>query len=244
MDSSPLTPAIILVQSQEEGNIGAVARTMANMGLDELVLVDPQAPIGPTARAFAVGAGYILDSVRITDTLTDGLAPYHCIIGTTSTRGREVTEPLLKPRQLPSRLLQEAAETTTAIVFGPESSGLQNDQLSLCGLLVRVPCSLRQPTLNLAQAVLIVAYELYLTRLETAAVVGGERPLPATAGDLDGLFTQILPLLESIGFARDDTFEGVLRDLRQLSSRAGPTNREVTILRGICRRALRALGHH
>jgi len=242
MESNPLTPAIILVQPQEEGNIGAVARAMANMGLDELVLVDPQVPIGPTARAFAVGAGHILDSARFTDTLTDGLAPYHRIVGTTSTRGREVTAPLLHPRQLPPLLLQEAANTTTAVVFGPESSGLQNDQLSLCGLLIRVPCSLQQPTLNLAQAVLIVAYELYLTRLETAAV-GGERPLPATAGDLDGLFTQMASLLESIGFARDDTFEGVFRDLRQLSSRAAPTSREVTILRGICRRALRALEH-
>ena len=63
MDSGPLTPAIILVQPQEEGNIGAVARAMANMGLDELVLVDPQAPIGTTARAFAVGAGFILGPV-------------------------------------------------------------------------------------------------------------------------------------------------------------------------------------
>lgn len=242
MDSGPLSPAIILVRPQEEGNIGAVARAMANMGLDELVLVDPQVTIGSTARAFAVGAGHILDATRLTETLTAGLAPYHRIVGTTSTRGRELSAPLIHPRQLAPLLQQEKPTTTTAIVFGPESSGLHNDQLSLCALLVRVPCSPRQPTLNLAQAVLIVAYELYLTRLGTA-LSDGERPLPATAGELEGLFTQIVPVLERIGFARDDSFDGVLRDLRQLSSRAGPTSREVTILRGICRRVLRALEH-
>lgn len=240
MRSNSLTPAIILVQPQEEGNIGAAARAMVNMGLDELVLVDPQVPIGTTARAFAVGADEVLDSVRLVDTLMEAVAPYHCIVGTTSTRGRELNVPPLHPRELPSVLRREAADTTTAVVFGPESSGLTNDHLSLCNTLVRVPCSERQPTLNLAQAVLIVAYELYLARLE-GATVGGTRPLPATAGELSGLLEQTVSLLERIGFARDDTFEGVLRDLRQLSTRAGPTSREVTILRGICRRALRAL---
>lgn len=240
MRSNSLTPAIILVQPQEEGNIGAAARAMVNMGLDELVLVDPQVPIGNQARAFAVGAGEVLDSVRLADTLMEGVAPYHCIVGTTSTRGRDLAMPPLRPRELPSLLRHEAAEATTAVVFGPESSGLTNDQLSLCNHLVRVPCSPRQPTLNLAQAVLLVAYELHLARLEPAAL-RGTRPLPATTGQLNGLLEQTVSLLRSIGFARDDTFEGVLRDLRQLCARAGPTRREVTVLRGICRRALRAL---
>lgn len=240
MTKSPLKPAIILVEPSEEGNIGAAARAMANMGLDELVLVRPVAKIGPVAAARAVHAGHVLESARHTHSLAEALQPYRRIIGTTSARARELPVPLLTPRELPTALQKERPDTSTALVFGPEVSGLDNDQLARCGVVVRVPCALTQPTLNLAQAVLVVTYELYLARLaglETA----GEGSQPANAGQVEGLFDQILPLLTAIGFQRDDTFEGVTRDLRRLVARAGVSSRDVTILRGICRRARHAL---
>lgn len=240
MSPSPLIPAVVLVEPREEGNIGATARAMANMGLEELVLVNPVAEIGRVARAFAVNAGQILDTIRFTDSLTEALAPYQRIVGTTSARARELPVAPLTPRELAGMLRGEHHQTTTALLFGSEVSGLDNDALSFCGTLVRVPCAPVQPTLNLSQAVLVLAYELYSARLEGD---GGQDcgPQPATGDELEGLFGQLLPLLAAVGFQRDDTFDSVLRDLRRLAARSGPTSREVSILRGICRRTLHAL---
>lgn len=240
MDRTPLHPAVVLVGPREEGNIGAAARAMANMGLTELVLVSPEAEIGGTARAFAVGATSILESARNVDTLAEALAPYQRIVGTTSARARDLPMPPLSPHHLPEALLAEDPETSTAVVFGPEVSGLDNDQLAHCGLLVRVPCAPVQPTLNLAQAVLVVSYELHMARIG-GADAAIDRPVPATSEELEGLFGQLAPLLTAVGFQRDDTFEGVVRDLRRLAARAGATSRDVTILRGICRRAQNTL---
>lgn len=236
----PLIPAIVLVEPREEGNIGSTARAMANMGLSELVLVSPVAQIGGTARAFAVGAGHILEAARHTESLAQALEPYQRIVGTTSARARDLPMPPLPPHELPRVLSHEDPGTSTALVFGPEVSGLNNEQLARCGLLVRVPCAPVQPTLNLAQAVLVVSYELHMAR-RAAEEASSERPPPISSAELDGLFDQLAPVLAEIGFQRDDTFDGVLRDLRRLAARAGVTEREVSILRGICRRAQRAL---
>jgi tRNA (cytidine32/uridine32-2'-O)-methyltransferase len=238
--SQHLAPAVVLVRPQEEGNIGAAARAMANMGLQKLILVQPVAGIGRTARAFAVGAQDILDDAKIVPSLAAALGPYRYVVGTTSTRSRQLEVTLVTPRELPARLRENPAETPTALVFGPEASGLNNDELAQCALLVTIPCASRQPTLNLAQAVLVLANELYLAR-QTPTDPTPTAELPAATDEIEGLFDQLTPLLEGVGFARDDTFDGVMRDLRHLAARSGPTSREIQILRGICRRAQRAL---
>ena len=101
MPATPLIPAVVLVEPREEGNIGATARAMANMGLDELVLVNPIANVGRIAQAFAVSAGHVLDAARYAQSLPEALAPYQRIVGTTSARARELPVPPLAPRQLP-----------------------------------------------------------------------------------------------------------------------------------------------
>ena len=257
---SSVLPAIVLVRPTEQGNIGAVARAMANMGLRELVLVEPAAPIGDTARAFAVTAAPILDSIRRAPSFHEALAPYARIVGTTSARARDidaapaVDATTLQPRELPERLAADPDGTPTALVFGPERSGLTNEELARCEPWVTVPCAPELPTLNLSQAVLIVAYELYLARVAAAwpapatprlAVPGVSDPsraAPATAVDVEALFEQAGEALRAIGYARDTTFVRVQRDLRRLLGRAAPSPREVTLLRGICRRAMGRLG--
>lgn len=229
------TPAVILVRTQEEGNIGATARAMANMGLERLVLVDPRAAIGDTARAFAVGARHILTGASIVSSLDEALAPFERVVGTTSTRGRD--QDGITARELPEQLALDAEGTSTALVFGPEASGLTANEISLCSPVVCVPCAPQQPTLNLAQAVLIVAYELFQAAVPSAATA----PERASSGQVAGLMADATVVLERIGFARDSSFDGVLRDLRGLASRAGLTPREVTILRGICRRTRHAV---
>jgi tRNA/rRNA methyltransferase len=240
------TPAVVLVRPREEGNVGSAARAMANMGLDRLILVEPAAEIGKVGTAFAVGARHVLEGARRVSDLREALAPFRRIVGTTSSRDRRWEVPIVAPRELPPHLAEDPPGTPTALLFGPEVGGLTNDELALASVLVTIPCSPVQPTLNLAQAVLIVTYELFQARIlvgETPtppASVGRPEP-PATTGELDGLFAHATEVLQRVGFERDDSFAGVLRDLRRLAARAGPTSREVAILRGICRRTQRAL---
>ena len=217
---------------------------MANMGLDRLILVEPAAVIGKVGTAFAVGAKPILDGAERVADLHRALAPFRRVIGTTSTRDRRLGIPLLSPRELPGWLAQDPPDTPTALVFGPEVGGLTNEELALASAVVSIPCSPVQPTLNLAQAVLVLSYELFIagiTRGGQAASIAPPEP-PASAAEIDGLLDHAGEVLERIGFARDDSFAGVLRDLRRLAARAAPDSRDVRILRGVCRRALGALG--
>ncbi len=233
-------PAVVLVRPREEGNVGAAARAMANMGLSRLILVEPAAEIGGVARAFAVGARAVLEGAVRVASLREALAPFRRVVGTTSTRDRSLGIPLLAPRELPAWLAQDPPETPTALVFGPEVGGLTNEELALAGAVVTIPCSPVQPTLNLAQAVLVLAYELFVAGNGTAAPSAGEEP-PATAEEIDGLLDHAAGVLARVGFVRDDSFPGVLRDLRRLAARAAPSSRDVRILRGICRRVEGAL---
>ena len=245
-------PAVILVRPQEDGNVGAVARAMANMGLDELILVDPQCEIGRMATAFAVDAQEILDGRQACADFAEAVAPFQRLVATSTARGRTVQRPPLTPRRLPALLAADPPGTRTALVFGGERSGLNRDQLARCDPLVTIPAARRQPSLNLGQAVLVLAYELWVARLaspghrpapgnEPAEVVV-TAPQPAAAAEVEGLFGQLEPLLREIGFARDDTFGSVLRDLRRLAARASLSSHEVIVLRGICRRGRNALG--
>jgi TrmH family RNA methyltransferase len=239
-----LPPAVVLVRPREEGNVGAAARAMANMGLSRLILVEPAAAIGGVARAFAVGARAVLEGAERAAGLREALAPFRRVVGTTSTRDRSLGIPLLAPRELPAWLAQDPPETPTALVFGPEVGGLTNEELALAGAVVTIPCSPVQPTLNLAQSVLVLAYELFVAGNGTSAAATGEEP-PAPAEEIDGLLDHAAGVLARVGFARDDSFSGVLRDLRRLAARAAPDSRDVRILRGICRRvegALKARG--
>jgi TrmH family RNA methyltransferase len=235
-----LPPAVILVRPREEGNVGSVARAMANMGLSRLILVEPAAALGGIARMFAVGAGSVLEGAERVADLRQALAPFRRVAGTTSTRDRRLGIPFLTPRELPAWLTQDAPDTPTALVFGPEVGGLTNEELALAGAVVTIPCSPVQPTLNLSQAVLILSYELFLERGEAAAADAWEEP-PASAAEIDGLLDHAASVLAEVGFARDDSFPGVIRDLRRLAARAAPGSRDVRILRGMCRRVEGAL---
>jgi tRNA/rRNA methyltransferase len=117
-------------------------------------------------------------------------------------------------------------------VFGPEASGLTNQELSLCHVRVRIPTSLEHPSLNLAQAVLVLAYELHVSAASTAAV---EAPLLASAGEIEDAVQELRAALLGIGYLNPAQPEEVLGELRGVLARARPTPREVTLLRGVAR---------
>lgn len=241
-----IPPAVVLVRPREEGNVGASARAMANTGHHQMLLVEPAAPFGDTARRFAVGAHHVLDFAARHGSLAEALAPFRRVVATTSTRDRKLEAPLLAPRELPALLAEDPPDLPTAIVFGPEVGGLTADELALAHVVVHIPCAPEQPTLNLSQAVLILGYELFQARRmageSQSAPPGAAAPFePATAAEVEGLFGHVAEVLGAVGFDRDDSFDGVIRDLRQLAGRTDLSVREVKILRGICRRTANAL---
>ena len=238
--ATPL-PAVILVRPREDGNVGAAARAMANMGLSELILVEPAIELGVLGHAFAKGAEHVIANLVRVPSLAAAAAPFQRLVGTTSARERSGGREIIRPRELPRRLAAEDPPgTRTALVFGPEVSGLSNDELALCQPLVNVPCDPVQPTLNLAQSVLVLSYELYLARIEAGATAPAtaaeELQPPAEVSQVEGFCRQATELLRRVRYDRDDTFSTVLRDLRQMVARAALTAREVQLLRGICRR--------
>jgi len=232
-------PAIVLVRPQEEGNVGAVARAMANTGFARLLVVEPAVALGATARKFAVHAGEILDRAQRHPDLPTALAGFRRVVATTAARDRVWPTARVTARELPLRLAGDPAGTPTALVFGPESSGLTNEELATASLLVTIPSAPEQPTLNLAQAVLVVCYELFVAGAGAGSAPDGETL--ASASEIDGFEAQLGELLARSGFARDSTARGVERDLRRLVARSTPSRREVRILRGILRRVGHAL---
>lgn len=233
-------PAIVLVRPQEPGNIGAVARAMANTGLSELHLVEPAAPLDDTAFAFAMHAHPILHQARRHPALDAALSEFEFVVATASLRGRGWSREAATPRQLPARLAALGTQTRVALLFGSEVSGLTGEELARAALLVSIPAAPANPTLNLAQAVLLVAHELFVASGAPGAIAN-EPVERAPAQQVERLFANLERLLAEVGFARDKTIARVARDLRQLLARAELTQREAMILAGILRRTRHAL---
>jgi TrmH family RNA methyltransferase len=162
---------IVLVDTSHPGNIGASARAMKTMGLSDLVLVRPRTFPSDEATARASGAADILASARVVDSLDAALADCSFVVGA-SARERGVAWPTLDPRAAAEAVHMEAEANRVAILFGPEQSGLTNDDVARCHRLVRIPTSAEFGSLNLAMAVQVLCYELRMTWLLRAAAQG------------------------------------------------------------------------
>ena len=239
-----IPPAVILVRPREEGNVGAVARAMANMGLERLILVAPAPALGGVARGFGVGGWEILERAERAESFDAAVAPFGRLVATASRRQRPLRRcRVVAPRQLPEILAADPAETRTALVFGPEDNGLTRREIDLCDPVVAVPCAPEHPTLNLAQAVLILAYELRLASAvadEEEEDPSGRAPL-ASVAEIEALQEHLSEILLAVGFDHPPIHAGLLRDLRRLVVRAAPSSREVRILRRLCNRTIRKL---
>ncbi len=232
-----MAPAIILVNPREEGNIGAVARAMANMGLDRLILVEPAPAIGGVARGFGVGGWEILDRCSRQATFAEAVAPFRRLVGTTSARERPLRRArLLTARELPDLLAADPADTETALVFGPEDSGLTRRQIEACHQVVAIPTARRHPTLNLSQSVLLLAYELHLASSDGGAIVDRRREMPAAAAEVESFLGQTSRTLEVLGYDQEKIRGRWIDEIRRLLSRAEATSREVRVFRRLINR--------
>lgn len=230
---------IVLVGTTHPGNIGAVARAMCTMGLDRLSLVAPREFPSAEATARAAGADAVLDGARVCATLDEALAGCRFVAGA-SARLRALPWAAVAPRELAPQLLEESGRGEAAVVFGRESSGLSNDELSRCHALLHIPTSEHFSSLNLAMAVQVVCYELRLAMLaaedqgETAAPgERGHRDPLASAEDLERFYAHLERALVNAGFLNPANPRHLMLRLRRLFNRALPEENEVRILRGI-----------
>lgn len=230
MDSPDIR--IVLVAPSHPGNIGAAARAMKNMALRSLWLVRPKQFPHPEATARASGADDVLAAARVVDSLGAALEGCGFIAATTS-RGRDQYFRVTDPREAAARILAEARRSPSAVVFGAERSGLTNEELEAAHVLLRIPASEAYPSLNLAMAVQLVAYELYRARGAAARVSEPAVPL-ASAGQMEQLYAHFAQVLDEIDF-KDRTESGthLMSRIRRLLQRAELDHNEANILRGI-----------
>ena len=248
---------IVLVEPAGPLNVGSVARVMKNMGLSNLVIVNPRCdPFEGEARQMAVHAIDVLESASVVPSLTDGLKGCRRAIATLG-RSHTLVGTLEHPQQALPWLLGTGLEPSSgALIFGPEDRGLSNEELNQAHRFICIPSNPIYPSLNLAQAVAICCYELYqLTHLPSPVhpIVNTTSPLhhpstpfppdPAPLEQLEGFYQQLETVLLNIGYLYPHTATSRMQKFRRLFSRAMPSTEEVTMLRGILRQVEWATQH-
>ena len=233
----PTVPArirIVLVGTQHPGNIGSAARAMKTMGLSRLALVAPERYPHPEAAALAAGADDLLAAATVHDELAAAIADCQLVYGCTA-RSRRIALDEYPPRAAAARLRDAArGGTEVALVFGRERTGLTNEELQLCHAAVHIPANPEYSSLNLAQAVQVLAYELRMAALEApSAVVDGHREAAASHAQLESFFAQLADTLDAIDFHKGRAPDAAMHKLRRIFLRAELDEREVRILRGV-----------
>ncbi|MGB8992967.1 MAG: TrmJ/YjtD family RNA methyltransferase [Desulfobaccales bacterium] len=222
--------AIVLFRPQLAENIGAAARAACNMGINRLVLVQPADLHTERMAMMATGAAaHLLERLEVYDDLARALAPFQYIVGTTARLGG-IRNDYCSPREMAARLVDITAANDVALLFGPENWGLTNDELPFCHALATIPTG-ECTSLNLAQAVMVMAYELF------TAVSAKPRPTPrlANSRELESMYAMLQATLVKINFISHQNPEHWMFNVRRLFSRYGLRAREAQIIKGICR---------
>ena len=227
---------IVLVETTHPGNIGAVARAMKNMNMTKLRLVAPKIFPNAEATSRACGADDILAQAHIFQSLQEAVADCQLVIGA-SARSRTISWPEISPRDCAEQVVINEPDKKVAIVFGRENSGLKNHELDLCHYLLRIPCNSAYSSLNIAAAVQVVCYELFVAAgMQKTVTIGDKDKSPkATALQMDSFYTHLYQALTDIGFMHPDKSNSIMRRLRRIYNRIQLDTKELDILRGILR---------
>jgi tRNA/rRNA methyltransferase len=220
--------SILLVRPRYHENIGSAARAMKNMGLNRLIVVDGSSPLHRDAYKLASGAEDILERAEEFPNLREAISEMGCVVGMTSRVGKE-RSPLLTPRELVEELIPISEKNSIGLVFGSEKEGLTNEELSLCHFYVRIPSVDSFPSLNLAQAVMVLCYELF----QSATTIQKETGTLASSDHLERMFEHMERTLVAIEFLDAKQPERIMRVLRKIFGRSQMDEREVQIFQGI-----------
>ena len=222
--------AIVLVGTKHPGNLGSAARAMWNMGLRDLRLVSPQCSIDEHAYRMARSGKSILEATKTHSSLLPALTGTGLVVGTTGKVGGNRNE-VQSPRALAPQILSQASRQAVALVFGPEDTGLVDDDLLLCQMNLRIPTAPQARSMNLSQAVVIVTYELYLASL-AGAVSARQR---ASLENIEAMTEHLQQTLLEIGFLHPKNERHMMFAIRRMLGRAALDEKDVAILRGIAR---------
>ena len=227
---------IVLIKTWHSGNIGAVARAMKNMGLNQLFLVDPIDFPSQQATARAGQATDILEQATLVSNLADALADCSLVIGT-SARNRTIALPALTAEQCASRVIAQSPTQQVAIVFGRERMGLLNEEIQQCHFQVNIDANPQYPVLNLSQAVQLICYEIFKARQHQPNPPNHDEPYPLQK-ELISFQEHLANTARTIGFIQNHEGQ-TLEHLNALFRRARLSKKELNILRGFLSAAQR-----
>lgn len=229
-------PRFVLARTSHPGNIGSAARAIRTMGFARLLLVTPHRYPDPQVAAMAAGADDVLASLVVCDDLPSAIADCTRVYGL-SARRRGIPLSEISPREAAAQVAAELRDgTQVALLFGNEQSGLDNDELLRCHSMVRIPSVEDFSSLNLAQAVQVMAYELRLALLgetEVAADPLPPRDAPASTQEMEQFYAHLFQTLHAIEFHKGRSAMTIEHRLRRLFQRAQPDVRELRVLHGI-----------
>ncbi len=230
--------AFVLVRPKQAGNIGSAARALKNMGFDDLRLVAPEASTkSNAAHAMAVHANDVLAHAKIFPALGEAVEDCHLTVGTTC-RGGPYREAVLPLRECSIELAEASAANRIAMIFGAEDTGLTNRELKFCQKLITIPTSAEYASINLAQAVILCAYELRMAlgmTLASESLASAEPQQLASATAVDAAMERMKEALLAIGFLPEENPEHIMFTLRGIFGRSGLTPRELEIINGIAK---------
>lgn len=225
------TTRIVLVETSHPGNIGAAARAMKNMGLNDLALVRPKHFPHAEATARASGADDVLARASVYEDLTDAIAQCPMVYAA-SARQRSIRWPEASPSEAARNIVSLKDERPCAVVFGPETSGLDNADIALAQSFLCIPSVPEFGSLNLAMAVQVVAYELRLAGIVSEPAAAPPEAL-ASQKDLESYYAHLETCLRESGFLNPASPRHLMQRLRRLYARALPSQNEINILRGM-----------
>jgi tRNA/rRNA methyltransferase len=223
--------AVILVEPQIPENIGSTARAMINMGLRRLLVVKPKRCDLSRILKMATGPSIdIIEEMEVFEDFASAIGPFQYLVGTTARTGTH-RPTLTDPRRLARELIPISKTNQIAVLFGPEDRGLSNDHLRYCHTIATIPTA-SFASLNLAQAVLVVAYEIFMASTEATFETA---PRLANSFELEGMYAHLKDVLMKVGFINPQNPEHWMLNIRRFLSRFPLRAREVRIIRGICR---------
>jgi tRNA (cytidine32/uridine32-2'-O)-methyltransferase len=224
---------IVLVETSHPGNIGSTARAMKVMGFHRLYLVSPKSFPDPRAHEMSAGAyDVLLDNVVVTDSLDEALSGCQLVLGT-SARARDIALSGLTPNESAALVGGMPDDTEIAIVFGREQSGLTNEELLRCHYHIHIPSNPAFSSLNLAQAVQIVTYELRMKLLSPTANVETRQDKPATVEEVEQMYAHLRDVLVAIDFLKPSNPKRLFQRVRRMFNRIQLEQMEINILRGM-----------
>ncbi len=234
---------VVLYEPKDPINIGTTLRAMRNMGLSHLRVVEPAADDLWRISIAAPRSEKEIQAIQRFPSLTEALHDVQYTVGLTA-RARKARYTVMHPREAAPHLLERAIQGKIALLFGREDSGLPNRALTMCHAYITIPTNPEYTSLNLAQAVLIMVYEIFLAAQEQTIPLTLSKKHnypPADHTQLEGMYQQIEETLWGIEFIKSKTSQGIMHSLRNILSRTGLDEREVRILRGIFHEVMKFL---